>query len=113
MKKDFIVDNFRGIYMPYGIYKISYHGKVVNHGKKYEKRVSVKESDKVVSFSCDGTPLFDILFNSDDGVLIGTYKNVSVSLKNYKVKGDELLAMQEGANDVLAHLYEDKSFKSK
>lgn len=81
--------------------------------KKYEKKVSVKESDKVVSFSCDGTPLFDILFNSDDGVLIGTYKNVSVSLKNYKVKGDELLAMQEAANDVLAHLYEDKNFKSK
>ena len=37
----------------------------------------------------------------------------SVSLKNYKVKGDELLAMQEAANDVLAHLYEDKNFKSK
>lgn len=79
--------------------------------KRYEKKVSVTEADNVVSFSADGTPLFDILFDSDEGILIGTYKNVSVSLKNYKVEGNELLAMQEASNDILAHLYEDKDFK--
>jgi len=38
MKSDVIVKKFRGIYMPYAIYKLVHHGDCVNKGKKYSHR---------------------------------------------------------------------------
>ena len=38
MKDDFVVKKFRGIYMPYGIYKLSFSGDCVNKGQKYHHR---------------------------------------------------------------------------
>ena len=38
MKKDIVVDKFRGIYMPYCVYKVSYHDKAVNKGAKFTGR---------------------------------------------------------------------------
>lgn len=35
MKDDIVVEKFRGIYMPYCVYKSTYHGATVNHGKRY------------------------------------------------------------------------------
>ena len=35
MKDDIVVEKFRGIYMPYCVYKASYHDIAVNKGKKY------------------------------------------------------------------------------
>ena len=38
MKSDIVVNKFRGIYMPYCIYKLSHHGVVTNCGSKYNHR---------------------------------------------------------------------------
>ena len=38
MKDDIVISKFRGIYMPYGIYKLSKHGLVTNKGSKYSHR---------------------------------------------------------------------------
>ena len=38
MKDDVVVQKFRGIYMPYGIYKVGYNGKTTNKGSKYSHR---------------------------------------------------------------------------
>ncbi len=38
MKSDIVVSKFRGIFMPYVVYKISIHGNCSNTGKKYVKR---------------------------------------------------------------------------
>ena len=38
MKEDLAIQKFRGIFMPYGIYKTSLHGKCSNHGEKYSHR---------------------------------------------------------------------------
>lgn len=38
MKSDIVVNKFRGIYIPYGIYKVSFHDRSVNKGKKYRYR---------------------------------------------------------------------------
>ena len=39
MKSDIIVNKFRGIYLPYCVYKASFHGKNTNTGTKYSGRV--------------------------------------------------------------------------
>lgn len=38
MKSDVVVNKFRGIYIPYCIYKMSFHGDNINRGKKYKYR---------------------------------------------------------------------------
>ncbi len=38
MKSDLVINKFRGIYMPYGIYQLEYHGDCVNKGSKYSHR---------------------------------------------------------------------------
>lgn len=38
MKSDIVVSKFRGIYMPYCVYKLSHHGITSNTGKKYKYR---------------------------------------------------------------------------
>lgn len=38
MKSDVVVKKFRGIYMPYGIYRLTYDGDCINKGKKYNHR---------------------------------------------------------------------------
>lgn len=35
MKDDIVINKFRGIYMPYGIYKLSFHGKDEDDGSKF------------------------------------------------------------------------------
>lgn len=38
LKSDMNVKKFRGIYMPYGVYRLDFHGKSTNRGKKYSHR---------------------------------------------------------------------------
>ena len=38
MKSDIVVSKFRGIYLPYGVYKLNYNGKFSNTGSKYSHR---------------------------------------------------------------------------
>ena len=39
LKDTNIVNKFRGIYMPYGVYHVGHHGPTRNKGEKYDKRV--------------------------------------------------------------------------
>ena len=39
MKSDIVVSKFRGIYIPYVVYKLSFHGKSSNNGSKYSHRI--------------------------------------------------------------------------
>ena len=80
--------------------------------EKWKDEVTVAENDGAVTFSCGDTDLFAILFNSDDGYLLGTYDGVALSLVNYEVTEEKHMMMQEASNDVLQHLYEDKKFNS-
>jgi DNA-directed RNA polymerase subunit RPC12/RpoP len=38
MKSDMVIKKFRGIYMPYAVYKLVHHGDCTNKGKKYNHR---------------------------------------------------------------------------
>ena len=38
MKSDLVVNKFRGIYMPYGVYNLEFHGDATNKGSKYSHR---------------------------------------------------------------------------
>ena len=38
MKSDIVISKFRSIYIPYGIYKLEYHGNCSNNGSKYNHR---------------------------------------------------------------------------
>ena len=66
MKSDMIVKKFRGIYMPYAVYKLVHNGDCVNKGKKYSHRsgdyVYYDDYDihAVVNASYDGIS-FDLL----------------------------------------------------
>ena len=66
MKSDMVVKKFRGIYMPYAIYKLVHNGDCVNKGKKYSHRsgdyVYYDDYDihAVVDASYDGVS-FDLL----------------------------------------------------
>ena len=66
MKNDMVVKKFRGIYMPYAIYKLIHNGDCVNRGKKYSHRsgdyVYYDDYDihAVVDASYDGVS-FDLL----------------------------------------------------
>ena len=39
MKSDIVLNKFRGIYMPYGIYNLGFHGTNVNKGEKYSRTI--------------------------------------------------------------------------
>ena len=39
MKSDIVLNKFRGIYMPYGIYNLGAHGMTINNGEKYSKTI--------------------------------------------------------------------------
>ena len=66
MKTDIVVKKFRGIYMPYAIYKLVHNGDCVNKGKKYNHRsgdyVYYDDFDihAIVNASYDGVS-FDLL----------------------------------------------------
>lgn len=78
---------------------------------KWKDRVTVDVEDTKVSFSCDGTPLFDLVFTeSDDGYLLGTYSGTPINIVDYMVYDDTLAAMQEDVNVILQHLMEDENF---
>lgn len=91
----------------------------LQYPKKWEKKVKTEVSDKKVSFSADGTPLFDVCFEkTDGGILWGDYNKTPVyvlvhSLKDVKSSAEEteaLHAMQEDCDVVLENLKKTKGF---
>lgn len=55
MKSDLVVDKFRGIYIPYGVYKLGYNGPKKEKGSKYSHRSGDYEyyNDYSISFDVD------------------------------------------------------------
>lgn len=129
MKKDFVVEKFRGIYMPYCIYKVAHHGKTISRGHKYEKRVGNYDyyGDYEISGDVDATydglsydvisKLYDkythsIPYNFKEAkefnlnYLIGYYAD-SMDVKNNIYDG-EAIAIARG--DAVKEMRKDKIF---
>lgn len=78
---------------------------------KWQERVTIDVRDDGVYFSCDGTPLFDLIFSErDNGYLLGTYNGTPIYIVDYPIEDDELAVMQEDVNVILQHLMEDEAF---
>ena len=59
MMDDVIIKKFRGIYMPYGIYKATHHGVQVNKGDKYDHRSGYYDYYYLYDISCDINAEYD------------------------------------------------------
>ena len=95
------------------VYEIECEYATLSYPVKWKDKVDVESVENGVRFSSGGTPLFDILFGSDKGILVGTYDGQEVRVVDYPVKDAELAAMQEDINVILDHLAADEKFVSK
>lgn len=77
---------------------------------KWQGIVTVDVSEEKVSFSNNGTPLFDLVFSECDGFLLGAYSGTPIYIVDYPVTTDEQAAMQEDVNVILQYLMEDSNF---
>ena len=98
-------------------YSITTSFATLKYPLKWKSKVSVTTSGNTVSFSSNGTKLFDLTFDKANGDFIGTYKaggtDHSVYIKSYSIPSgkDELAAMQEDVNVILQNLVKDYGFK--
>lgn len=84
----------------------------------WKDEVTVEVEDAAVRFSCGDVKLFDVLFGSDKGDYIGSYKDTAVSIITYDLEKENLSsaeltnlrAMQDDVNVVLDNLQKDKDF---
>lgn len=93
-------------------YTISAGGFDLKYPLKWKDKVTVFTSDDRASFSFGDTKLFDITFNSDEGVLFGTIKgdkNTVVRFVDYNATGEneEMSSMLEDVNVILQNLIKD------
>ena len=94
---------------------------VVNlyYPKRWKDSVTTNVSKNGVKFSYNKTPLFDVLFGGQKGVLLGTYKDTEIFIKTCEIKKDKLkdsdyskaLLMQEDMDYLLKKLTGLKDFK--
>lgn len=86
--------------------------------EKWKDSITVKKNKKSVEFSCNGTKLFDLLFNGTKGYLLGTYNETEIRIVSYDIDEEqftdsefvELRAMQEDVNVIIDNLIEDDNF---
>ena len=84
----------------------------LKYAKRWEDKVKTDVSDDTVKFSCDGTPLFDIVFKDGEGYLLGTYKDTPVCVVYHEVEKEEYLEMIDDVNVILQNLMKDNDFKA-
>lgn len=78
---------------------------------KWQDEVTVKVSDTKVSFTYGKESLFDLAFTeTENGYLLGTYKDTPIYVVDYEATSSEASAMQEDVNVILQHLIEDDNF---
>ena len=82
---------------------------------KWQDKVDFDVSDEKVSFSANGTPVFDLLVNSDEGDVMGTLltgdeESVYINIRRYDVEDGELSEMQDDAEVILQNLIRDYDF---
>lgn len=77
---------------------------------KWREKVTVDVSDELVKFSCNGTPLFDLSFGGEKGILIGSYDGKEIRVIDYPLEDEEMKNMQEDVNVILSRLMKDEKF---
>lgn len=85
---------------------------------KWKDLVTVEVADDSVCFSYGDIKLFDLLFDSDEGYLLGTYDGTQIKIISYDFDKDSLsedeyfncCAMQEDVNVILQYWLSDKNF---
>ena len=95
-------------------YTISAGGLELKYPEKWKDKVVVEVEDDRACFSCGETKLFDLLFNTDEGYVLGTVKGEKytvIRVMDYTFENEELCAMQEDVNIILHHLAEDYDFE--
>lgn len=83
----------------------------LKYPKRWKDKVDIDNSGDTVKFSCDDTPLFDLVFNEGKGYLLGTYKDTPIYVIYHEVKKDEHIEMVDDVNIILQNLMKDKNFK--
>ena len=82
----------------------------LKYPNKWKDTVDVEVLDYQVSFSNNGTPLFDIVYTECDGYLFGRYNNYPVYIVDYLVNTEEQEKMKEDVNVILDNLMKDGNF---
>lgn len=91
---------------------------VMKYPLKWKDLVTVEVADDSVCFSYGDIKLFDLLFDSDEGYLLGTYDGTQIKIISYDFDKDSLsedeyfncCAMQEDVNVILQYWLSDKNF---
>jgi len=102
---DFVADEHAAVY------QIETPLVTLRYPLKWKDRVTVDVSTEKVSFSDNGTALFDIVFSECDGDLLGTYNGTPIYLVGYTVETQDQLDMQEDVNVILDYLSKDEAFE--
>lgn len=90
---------------------------VLKYPQKFEADVVIEKSDDKVSFLCGEQKLFDITFNDETAVSVGTLSDgTTVGVNSYDIDSDNanydnLCAMQEGINVIIENLTADYNLK--
>ncbi len=111
MKSDVVVSKFRGIYIPYCIYKLSFHNDCTNRGEKYTHRsgdyVYYKDYNITARVDADYEGIsYDMVSNLYDSfthAIPHNYKEVEPFNVNY------LAGFYADTIDVDDHIYEDNA----
>ena len=80
------------------------------YAEVWKDKVETDVTDKKVSFTQDGTPVFDLVFEECDGYLLGTYSGTPIYIIEYPVETDEQAQMIEDINVILENLLKDENF---
>lgn len=96
-------------------YVIEAGGLELKYTEKWKDRVSVSVSEDRASFACGESKLFDLVFNSEEGIVLGTVRgenNTVISYVDYPLENDdrELLEMKMDLNVILQNLEQDYDF---
>ena len=101
------------------VYEIKTSKASLYYPKKWEKEVKTAVDGDRVSFTYNGTKLFDIVFGeAKDGDVLGTYDGTQVCIVDYpldkkKLKSEDvkkMTAMKEDVNVIIDNLSKDKKF---
>ena len=113
MKSDIVIEKFRGIYIPYCIYKLSFHGYTSNKGSKYSHRrgdyqyYDDYKIDAKIDADYNGIS-YDVLSNLYDRFshsIPHNFKEAEKFNTNY------LAGFYADTVDVSDHIYEDNAIK--
>lgn len=96
-------------------YVIEAGGLELKYSEKWKDKVTVTVTEDRAAFACGETKLFDLVFNSEEGIVLGTVrgeKNTVIYVVDYPLEQDdpELNEMQGDVNVILRNLARDYDF---